>query len=45
MNKQNQPVDFADLFQNWPYYVYSISAKNDPNQYNELGQLQDFSTE
>lgn len=35
----------ADLYENWPYYVYSISAKNDPNQYNELGQLQDFSTE
>lgn len=43
--QNNKPVDFADLWENWPYYVYNISAKNDPNQYNELGQLQDFSTE
>jgi hypothetical protein len=25
--------------------VYNISAKSDPNHYNELAQLQDFSTE
>lgn len=27
------PKDFAE---NWPYYVYDISAKDDPKQYNEL---------
>jgi hypothetical protein len=34
-NKQAQ-IDFADLWENWPYYIYNISSKNDPNQYNEL---------
>ena len=32
-------IDFADLYENWPYYVYNISAKNDPVQVNELGIL------
>lgn len=40
-----QTIDFADLWENWPYYVYNISSRNDPNQFNELGQLQDFSME
>jgi hypothetical protein len=34
-----EKIDFADLYENWPYYVYNIAAKNDPNQYNELGVL------
>ena len=49
MNRNNQnkapAIDFKDLAQNWPYYVYEISAKNDPNHFNELGILQDFSME
>ena len=40
-----QQIDFKDLYENWPYYIYNISSKNDPNQFNELGQLQDFSSE
>ena len=40
-----QTIYFADLYENWPYYVYNISSRNDPNQFNELGQLQDFSIE
>jgi hypothetical protein len=24
------------VYENWPYYVYDISAKSDPKQYNEL---------
>lgn len=23
-------IDFKDLWENWPYYVYDISAKSDP---------------
>lgn len=42
---QGNNIDFADLYENWPYYVYNISSKNDPNQYNELSMLQDFSHE
>jgi hypothetical protein len=38
-NQNQQQIDIADLWENWPYYAYNISAKNDPNQYNELGQL------
>ena len=49
MNNKHQQkpmqIDFADIWENWPYYFYNISSKSDPNQYNELGQLQDFSTE
>ena len=48
MNKNNQrqqSIDFQDLWENWPYYVYNITPKNDPNQFNELAQLQEFSTE
>lgn len=41
----NQSVNLEDLLKNWPYYVYDISAKTDPNQHNELGLLQDFSQE
>ena len=41
----NQKIDFADLYENWPYYVYNISAKSDPSEVNELGILQDFSAE
>lgn len=44
MQKQ-QTIDLKDLYENWPYYVYNISTKSDPNQFNELGQLQDFSSE
>ena len=40
-----QGIDIGDLYENWPYYVYNISQKSDPNQYNELATLQDFSTE
>ena len=40
-----QTVDLADLYENWPYYVYNITPKSDPNQFNELATLQDFSTE
>ena len=40
-----QTVDLGDLWENWPYYVYNISQKSDPNQFNELATLQDFSTE
>lgn len=40
-----QTVDLGDLWDNWPYYVYNISQKSDPNQFNELATLQDFSTE
>jgi len=43
MSKSN--IDFKDVMENWPYYVYNISNKNDPNQFNELSQLQDFSAE
>lgn len=35
-HRQQQSVDFKDLYDNWPYYVYNISTKSDPNQYNEL---------
>jgi len=28
---KGEKIDFADLYENWPYYVYNISAKNDPN--------------
>jgi hypothetical protein len=38
-------IDLGDLWENWPYYVYNISSKSDPNQFNELATLQDFSTE
>jgi hypothetical protein len=38
MNQQ-QSVNLADLVNNWPYYAYDISAKTDPNQYNELSVL------
>ena len=44
MSKQ-QSVDFKDIYENWPYYVYNISSKSETNQFNELGQLQDFSSE
>ena len=40
-----QTVDLADLWENWPYYIYNTSQKSDPNQFNELATLQDFSTE
>jgi hypothetical protein len=40
-----QTVDLGDLYENWPYYVYNITPKSDPNQFNELATLQDFSTE
>jgi len=23
-------IDFKDLWENWPYYAYDISAKSDP---------------
>ncbi len=42
---QKKSIDIKDLYENWPYYVYNISMKSDPNQFNELGQLQDFSSE
>jgi hypothetical protein len=35
----NNKIDFKDLWDNWPYYVYDISAKSDPSQHNELNQL------
>jgi len=38
-NQQDKKLDFADLWENWPYYVYDISAKSDPNQHNELSNL------
>lgn len=34
---KNDRIDFKDLMENWPYYVYDISAKSDPQQHNELG--------
>ena len=34
-----------DIYENWPYYIYNITGKSDPNQFNELATLQDFSTE
>ena len=43
MSKQS--VDVSDLYENWPYYIYNITQKSDPNQFNELATLQDFSTE
>jgi hypothetical protein len=43
--KKSESVDFGDLYDNWPYYVYDISAKSDPNYFNELAVLQDFSSE
>lgn len=43
MSKQS--VDLGDLYENWPYYIYNITQKSDPNQFNELATLQDFSTE
>jgi hypothetical protein len=43
MSKQS--VDLGDLYENWPYYIYNITGKSDPNQFNELATLQDFSTE
>ena len=30
MQKQ-QTLDLKDLYENWPYYVYNISTKSDPN--------------
>ena len=45
MSKAESQVDLKDLYENWPYYVYDISAKSDPEQHNELSHLQDFSTE
>merc|ERR1711908_57972 len=35
----------GDIYENWPYYIYNITQKSDPNQFNELATLQDFSTE
>ena len=43
MSKQS--LDVSDLYENWPYYIYNITQKSDPNQFNELATLQDFSTE
>ena len=37
--QQNSRTDIGDLIENWPYYAYNISAKNDPNQHNELAHL------
>jgi len=35
MSKQEK-IDLKDLWDNWPYYVYDISSKSDPQQHNEL---------
>lgn len=45
MSNQNVKIDFADIWENWPYYVYNISSKYDKHRNNELAQLQDFSYE
>jgi len=45
MSQNGVQIDFQDLWENWPYYVYDISSKIDTNQKNELTKLQDFSYE
>jgi hypothetical protein len=31
MSRPQPQIDFKDLYENWPYYLYNISTKSDPN--------------